>query len=80
MIIPRPSGIFQRNILFYNMKINKCNNYVNRVFPGGAVKNLTANAGNVKDVLSLDGEDPFEKEMATHLYACLDNPMDRRTW
>ena len=37
MIIPRPSGIFQRNILlFYNMRINKCNNYVNRVFPGGA--------------------------------------------
>ena len=31
-------------------------------------------------VPSLDGEDPLEKEMATHLYACLENPMDRRTW
>ena len=31
------------------------------------VKNLLANAGDVKDVSSIPGlEDPLEKEMATH--------------
>ena len=29
-------------------------------------------------VRSLDGEDPLEKEMATH--SCLENPMDRAAW
>ena len=40
------------------------------------VKNLPANAGGVETwARSLDGEDPLEKEMATH--SCLENPMDR---
>ena len=34
-------------------------------FPGGASDNLPANAGD-KRVRSLSGEDPLEKEMATH--------------
>ena len=29
-------------------------------------------------VRSLGGEDPLEKEMATH--SCLENPMDGETW
>ena len=28
----------------------------------------------------LGWEDPLEKEMATHLDSCLENPMDRGTW
>ena len=40
------------------------------------IKNLPANAGGVETwAPSLDGEDPLEKEMATH--SCLENPMDR---
>ena len=37
-------------------------------FPGGTVvKNLPANAGGARDeVRFLAGEDPLEKEMATH--------------
>ena len=32
-------------------------------------------------VQSLGGEDPLEKEMATHSsYSCLENPMDREAW
>ena len=41
------------------------NQYLFMGFPGGsAVKNLPANAGDVG--LTLDQEDPLEKEMATH--------------
>ena len=40
------------------------------------VMNLPADAGDVETwVQSLGGEDPPEKEMATH--SCLENPMDR---
>ena len=32
-------------------------------------------------VLSLDGEDPLEEEMATHSsISCLGNPIDRGAW
>ena len=31
-------------------------------------------------VRSLGQEDPLEKEMATHQYSCLENPMDRGAW
>ena len=31
-------------------------------------------------VQSLDWEDPLEEGMATHLYSCLKNPMDRGAW
>ena len=31
-------------------------------------------------VQSLGWEDPLEKEMATHQYSCLENPMDRGAW
>ena len=30
------------------------------------IRNLAANAGDVKDVGSIPGEDPLEKEIATH--------------
>ena len=29
---------------------------------------------------SLGQEDPLEKEMATHSFSCLENPMDRGAW
>ena len=31
-------------------------------------------------VRSLNREDPLEKEMATHPFSCLENPMDRGAW
>ena len=31
-------------------------------------------------VPSLGWEDPLEEEMATYLYSCLKNPMDRGAW
>ena len=42
------------------------------------VKNLSA----VQEtrVLSLGWEDPLEKGMATHLFSCLENHMDREAW
>ena len=42
------------------------------------VKNTPVNAGDVRDVGSIPGqEDPLEKGMATHSkYSCLENPMD----
>ena len=45
------------------------------------VKNLPANAGNIRDMGSIPGpEDPPGEEMATHSsYLCL-NSMDRGAW
>ena len=41
------------------------------------VKNLPANAGDLRDVGSIPGrEDPLEEGMVTHSYSCLENPMD----
>ena len=38
-------------------------------------------ACNAEDSGLIPGwEDPLEKEMATHQYSCLGNPMDRETW
>ena len=31
-------------------------------------------------VQSLGPEDPLEKEMATHLFSCLGNSMEREAW
>ena len=31
-------------------------------------------------VQSLDWVDPLERKMATHLYSCLDNSVDRGAW
>ena len=42
------------------------------------VKNL--HAMQETRIPSLDGEDPLEKDMATHQYSCLENPMDRGAW
>ena len=40
------------------------------------VVNLPANAGDVRDMVSLGQEDHLEKEMATPpQYSCLENPM-----
>ena len=55
----------------YNSLLNNVLNSEERIvaFPGGSVvKNLPANAGDAGDVSStpLSGENPLEKEMATH--------------
>ena len=43
------------------------------------VKNLPANAGDVRDVVqSMDREDPLKEEMAK--YSCLENLKDRGAW
>ena len=42
------------------------------------VKNLPAMQET--RVHSLGREDPLEKEMVTHSFSCLENPMDRGAW
>ena len=45
------------------------------------VKNLRANAGDVRDVGSAPVlEDPLEEGTASLQYSCLENPMDRGDW
>ena len=46
------------------------------------VKNLPANAGDLRDVVwSLGQEDPLEKGIDNSLqYSCLENPIDRGAW
>ena len=45
------------------------------------VKNLPANAGDVRDAGSIQGqEDPLEEGMAKFQYFCLENPIDRGAW
>ena len=52
-------------------------------FPGTAsVKNLPANAGDVRDtdLIPGSGRSPGEENGNPLQYSCLDNPMDRGTW
>ena len=54
-----------------------------RGFPGGSmVKNLPANAGDIRDVGSIQGSgiSPGEGNGNLIQYPCLENPMDRGTW
>ena len=46
------------------------------------VKNLPANAGNVRDVVSVLGlgRSPGGGHGNPGQYSCLENPMDRRVW
>ena len=46
------------------------------------VKNLPANAGDIRDMGSIPGlEDPLKGEMATHSgYLCLKNSRNRGAW
>ena len=55
--------------------------------PGGAsqgalvVKNLPANAGDVRDVGLIPGLGRYPREHGNPLqYSCLENPMDRGAW
>ena len=46
----------------------------------GVVKNMPANAGNIRDLHSVLGsKDPLEQETATDC-CCLENPMYRGAW
>ena len=52
-------------------------------FPGGSVvKNLPANAGDIRDadLISALGKSPGEGNGNPLQYSCLENPMDRRSW
>ena len=49
-----------------------------RILVVQSVKNLPA--VQETQVRSLSWEDPLEKEMASLLYSCLGNPMDRGAW
>ena len=46
------------------------------------VKNLPANAGDVRDTVSIprSGRSPEEGNGNPGQYSCLENPMDRRAW
>ena len=46
------------------------------------VKNLLANARNIRDVCSIpsSGRSPGEGHGHSLQYSCLENPMDRGTW
>ena len=46
------------------------------------VKNLPANAGDIRDVGSVPGtaRSPGRGKDNTHQYSCLQNPMDRGVW
>ena len=47
-----------------------------------AVKNLSANAGDSRDVgsISVSGRCPGEENGNSLQYSCLENPMDRGAW
>ena len=52
-------------------------------FPGGAVvKNLPANAGDIRDMGSIpeSGRSPGKGHGNSLQYSCLENPMDRGAW
>ena len=54
--------------------------YASQVAP--VVKNLTANAGNIKEAGLIPGwKDPLQEGRKTQFqYSCLENPMDRGDW
>ena len=52
-------------------------------FPGGSVlKKLPANAGDIRDSVSIfgPGRSPGEGNGKSLQYSCLQNPMDRGAW
>ena len=53
-------------------------------FPGGTsgIKNLPANAGDIRDTSSIPGlgRSPGEGKGNPHGYSCLGNPMDTGVW
>ena len=53
-----------------------------KLFRGANVTQLIKNLPAMQEtqVRLLGWEDPLEKEMATHLCSCLENPMDRGAW
>ena len=51
-------------------------------FPGGAIGNLSANAGNIRDSGWIPGlgRSPGGEHCISLQYSCLENPMDREAW
>ena len=57
--------------------------YYTKGFPGGSVvKNLSANAGDIRDMGSIpvSGRSPGGGNGNPFQYSCLGNPMDRGAW
>ena len=44
------------------------------------VKNLPANAGDLRDLASISGRSPGVGHGNSLQHSCLENPMDRGTW
>ena len=66
-----------------NVTVNKRHLGCGWGFPGGTVvKNLPANAGDIRDAGSIpgSGRSPGGGNGNPHQYSCLENPMDRGTW
>ena len=64
--------------VIYHFRLN-----VHAHFPGGpSVKNLPANAGDVRDVGSVPGwgKSPGKENGNPFQYSCPENPMDREDW
>ena len=64
--------------VIYHFRLN-----VHAHFPGGpSVKNLPANAGDVRDVGSVPGwgKSPGKGNGNPFKYSCPENPMDREDW
>ena len=69
----------------YSLKVTSDNGFICMfpVFPGGAtVKNLPANAGNIRDVGSIPGSrrSPEEGNDSPLQYSHLENSTDRGAW
>ena len=71
------SSILQCQHTFTIFRISK----VYRSFPGAAIKNLPANAGDVRDAGLIPGSErsPGEGHDNPLQYSCLESPMDRGT-
>ena len=44
------------------------------------LKNPSANTGDVRDMVSILGQEDLLEEGNTLQYSCLENPMDRGSW
>ena len=72
------SSILQCQHTFTIFRISK----IYRSFAGAAIKNLPANAGDVRDagLIPGSGRSPGEGHDNPLQYSCLESPMDRGTW
>ena len=84
--IPRteePGGLQVHRVTESQTGLKRVSTHVSawRGFPGGA-KNLPANAGDMRDTVSMPGSErsPGERNGNPLQCPCLENPMDRGAW